>query len=417
MARNQTKTMWGSIDMIPPRRGQRTGKYRARYFYGDKRYSSTFITQGQALDWLSDQRTLIARGIWTPPSQQIKEQTRGSVNFKTYANNWVETRENSHGELLSDSTKEKYVSLIRASMKEFYQVRVSDITQAEVQLWWSRGIASGKKTTAAKAYSLLHSIMQTAVDEGLLTKNPCQVKGGSQARTGNDRQMPTDEELDEILGYLREHRPQYVLPVKIAAWANLRWGELTSITKKDVEIRRTETKNGTPGKIEVVYLDVNKEVVKIANKGRIIKKPKSAAGVREVPVTGALAEEIAEHVEKLESPDSLLFATKNGDFLPHSTFNRWFKRAAKAAGRPELQIHGLRHHASTKIAQQGATVKEIQAFMGQSTSKAAMVYQHAEEERLLQLTKSMHETQEAETKKREAKKKKVRRDKAKKSAA
>ena len=46
-----------------------------------------------------------------------------------------------------------------------------------------------------------------------------------------------------------------------------------------------------------------------------------------------------------------------------------------------LRFHDLRHTAGTLSAQTGATTKEIMARLGHARARAAMVYQHATEDR------------------------------------
>jgi integrase len=46
-----------------------------------------------------------------------------------------------------------------------------------------------------------------------------------------------------------------------------------------------------------------------------------------------------------------------------------------------LHRHDLRHTGSTWSAQSGATLKEVMARIGHSSTRAAMVYQHATRER------------------------------------
>jgi integrase len=46
-----------------------------------------------------------------------------------------------------------------------------------------------------------------------------------------------------------------------------------------------------------------------------------------------------------------------------------------------LRFHDLRHTAGTLAARTGATTKELMARLGHATPRAAMVYQHAAEDR------------------------------------
>jgi integrase len=55
--------------------------------------------------------------------------------------------------------------------------------------------------------------------------------------------------------------------------------------------------------------------------------------------------------------------------------------AIEAAEMPGLRFHDLRHTAGTIAAQTGATTKELMARLGHASPRAALIYQHATEER------------------------------------
>ena len=50
-------------------------------------------------------------------------------------------------------------------------------------------------------------------------------------------------------------------------------------------------------------------------------------------------------------------------------------------GRPDLHLHDLRHSGLTWVAASGASLAELMRRGGHSTPSAAMVYQHATEDR------------------------------------
>ena len=55
---------------------------------------------------------------------------------------------------------------------------------------------------------------------------------------------------------------------------------------------------------------------------------------------------------------------------------RHYYKARKAAGRPDLRFHDLRHTGAVLAAQSGATLAELMLRLGHSTPGAAMRYQH-----------------------------------------
>lgn len=55
--------------------------------------------------------------------------------------------------------------------------------------------------------------------------------------------------------------------------------------------------------------------------------------------------------------------------------------ACAAAGIPDAHFHDLRHTGGTLAATTGATTKELMTRLGHSSTRAAMIYQHATRDR------------------------------------
>lgn len=112
--------------------------------------------------------------------------------------------------------------------------------------------------------------------------------------------------------------------------------------------------------------------------------PKSRAGTRTVAFPEEIAGEIRWHLEKFAEPgkQGLVFVGPKGGKLRRSNFHAsvWSK-AREAAGMPNLHIHDLRHTGGTLSAATGATLKELMARLGHSSVRAAMIYQHASQDR------------------------------------
>jgi integrase len=103
--------------------------------------------------------------------------------------------------------------------------------------------------------------------------------------------------------------------------------------------------------------------------------------------------------------DGLLFPNKNGEqqspagFYGYPTVwhksgpkkgkvkrtGRGWYRARQAAKREDLHFHDLRHSGLTAAAQAGATLAELMAMAGHTTPGAAMLYQHAAQDRMQDL--------------------------------
>ena len=114
--------------------------------------------------------------------------------------------------------------------------------------------------------------------------------------------------------------------------------------------------------------------------------PKSDAGKRPISLPAGLRGDIEIHLDRHAQAGrhGRLFVGPLGGIPRRRNFNRVWKAALKSAGIPgdmDLHLHDLRHTGSTWSAQSGATLKELMARIGHSSTRAAMIYQHASRER------------------------------------
>ena len=72
-----------------------------------------------------------------------------------------------------------------------------------------------------------------------------------------------------------------------------------------------------------------------------------------------------------------MFLGPKGATLRRSNFNKAWRKAAIAAGVPELHFHDLRHTGNTLAAATGASLRELMERMGRASTRAALLYQHA----------------------------------------
>nr|WP_306294657.1 tyrosine-type recombinase/integrase [Paenarthrobacter nitroguajacolicus] len=279
------------------------------------------------------------------------------------------TRTNSKGEPLRIRTREEYQRLLNGPLAEFLPLMLGAISPARVRTWRSALMAEGNVTQTSRAYSLLSSIISTAVQDGIATSNPCQIKSGHSTTTGKAVKPPTDDELATMLKTIT---PEYRAIVIVAAVGGLRFGEATELRANSVNVECDDN-----GAVTAVRLSITQAVVKTATKGRLVGEPKSAAGVRTLAIFGEDAEILADHVQG-KTGNALLFPAADGtSHLSQSTLWRHWNKARVAAGRKDLPFHGLRHYAGTRYAQAGATTSETMARLGHSSVKAAMRYQHS----------------------------------------
>ena len=100
---------------------------------------------------------------------------------------------------------------------------MAGITAPRVRLW-RQGLLDGGVggSTVAKAYRLLRAVLNTAVDDDIIGRNPCRLKGA-----GNE---PTPERpvisVETVYAIASAMPDCYRTLVLLAAFGSLRWGEL-----------------------------------------------------------------------------------------------------------------------------------------------------------------------------------------------
>nr|WP_281371667.1 site-specific integrase [Petropleomorpha daqingensis] len=222
----------------------------------------------------------------------------------------------------------------------------------------------------AQSYRLLRAILNVAVADEAIASNPCRLRGGGTPRASRPSRALTAVEalqLAEQLG--RDRRTErYRALVLVLAFGGLRFGEATALRRSDV----------LPGG----RVRVERSVRRVGGQW-VSGEPKTDAGHRTVTLPAGVAAALEDHLEKhvRPSPDALLFSTSSGGYLARSNWNSTFRRAADAIGLPAVRPHELRHTGATLAAATGATTKELMRRLGHSSPAAALLYQHAADDR------------------------------------
>ncbi len=110
----------------------------------------------------------------------------------------------------------------------------------------------------------------------------------------------------------------------------------------------------------------------------------SEAGTRTVILPAFLRRELRWHLDSYAEPglDGLIFAGEKGAPFRRSSFGRKWRRAREAVGMPEgFRFYDLRHTGHTLSTGSGATLKDTMVRAGQSSEKAALIYQPSDDER------------------------------------
>lgn len=349
------KRRFGSVRKLP------SGRWQARYIGPDglpRKAPDTFDRKRDAEQWLVETEAEIIRKEWIDPDA-------GKITLGEYLNDWVRERD------LKARTREEYERHIRLHVRPFLgDLALNEVTAPRIRGWRADRLAdSVGASTVAKTYRILHAIFATAVDDDLIRRNPCRIKGAGQDKA---EERPTAT-LDQVFAIANAIQPRYRLLVLLATFAQLRFGELVALRRRNVDLDSME-------------LRVRRATAEMEDGTQVDDDPKSDAGKRPISLPAGLIKDIQAHLESFAQagPNGRLFVGPQGGIPRRRNFNRIWKKALKDAGLPaemDLHLHDLRHTGSTWSAQSGATLKELMARIGHSSTRAAMIYQHATRDR------------------------------------
>jgi integrase len=350
------KRSFGNIRKLP------SGRYQVRYTGPDGTYVTghrTYAARADAEAFLTDRRREIDAEEWTAAAAKRKAD---KITFGDYAKTWLTGRQVA-GRPIKERTREHYQSILDDHLTDSFAHRPIDaITPTDVRDWYAETLVD-KPTMRSHAYSLLRTIMGSAVTDELRNDNPCRITGAGRAKRVHKVETASVEEL----AVLTEAMPEKLrLMVTLATWTALRFGELVELRRRDIDLSD-----------EMVR--VRRAAVRVKGGTFLVTTPKSDAGIRDVSIPPHIIPAIEDHLKRFtgKQADALLFPAVNGGHLQPSTFNRHYYKARAKAGRENLRLHDLRHTGGTIAAQTGATLAELMERLGHSTPQAAMRYQHA----------------------------------------
>jgi integrase len=370
---------------------RKSGSYAIRYWdeNGRRHYETIGASRRDAERALTTRLAELQTGAWRPPSQET---------LSAYAERWLERRDpKNSGDLkegrytrtrLSHSTHREYQrSLELYILPSLGRRPLSQITPADVDQLIARMEHEGRAGwTIRNAIGPLRALLADAARHGLIQTNPALNPDLPPVQEHAGKELPQTATqairkallalaaTDPLLGEPDMHA---VCLFDLALGTGLRQGELRALQWSDIER-------------EPRLLRVER-----AYSRDILKRPKSRAGIRTVPifdsVRAALDTLAARALEYgIYAPEQLLFQTEHGGPLHASNFNRrtWQPALRHAGlvdtnGKTIYRFHDLRHTCISRLVAAGADIKLIQAIAGHANATITLNrYSHLLDERL-----------------------------------
>lgn len=342
-----------------------SGRYQASFIPPGSAHRQTapdtFRTKADAARWLALVEADISRGTWL-------DDRAGHETFGNYAR-----------AILHDSPKigvrwrETCERNMRLHLAPLLDVPLRFMTASAVRQWHAAALrGDGGRTSISQSYRFLRMVMNTAVRDGIIGRNPCQIQG---AGTVKSVERPVATPAD-VLALVDAITPRYRTAVLIAAWCGLRRGEIAGLRVTDVDLTE-HTITVRKNRVEPLHAPAKAHD----------KDPKSDAGKRTIAIPPHVMPVVRLHLDEYAGKERL-FVSRDGTPLRGNTLYQAFVRARKQVGL-ELTFHDLRHTGQTLAAQTGATLADLMKRLGHSSMAAARRYLHAVDGRDREIAKAL----------------------------
>ena len=257
----------------------------------------------------------------------------------------------------------------------FGKLCLRDLTSLTIQRYFSE-MASSKLAHESrdKIRDVLSSVLRSAVDYGLLVRNPVENVRMPAERRGRRRTKPylTPAQFDQLIARIPE---PYATMIYVAIFTGLRVSELAGLRWNDVHEEsitvderycrgdwgapKSESSNATIG--------VNRCVVERIHRLKLLTvEVKAGRATRRYRVV------------KSDGADDLVFQSvqKGLPLRDNNILSRFIKPAARAIGLPWVNWRSLRTSHATWLKMVGADVKDAQAQMRHSRASTTLdIYQ------------------------------------------
>lgn len=317
-----------------------------------------------------------------------------------FAEQWASVRR------MTGATSERNINddmrLIRHIAAKTGDVPVRKLDARAIERAYSELLADGLSgTTANHAHIALKSMLEKAVDYGIIAANPCRrvsapkrnkpKRNALDARQAAELRAKLDEsEAAELEALAEKERRQFergnafgreyirgmapvscLMGARIALATGLRRGEVLAVTWGAVDLE-----GGTLSVLRSLTCDGE------------LKEPKTRAGLRTLALDAATLAHLAAWKER-QAAEMRKFGERQtaltpvccsnvGGYLNPANFTHWWEGWREKAGFPGLKMHELRHTQATLLLANGVDVKTVQTRMGHANASITLDwYAHA----------------------------------------
>ena len=329
--------------------------------YNGKKYEATGKTELEAMTKLAEKLAAAKRG---------EDLVSGAMTVSAWYKQWIDLYKKPKG-LTEKSLKmydEKFNGYIRPAIGHMKLKDVKDVHLQRILNSQAGRSASHVK----KIRMVLQEMFKRARQSRLIPYDPAELLELPTVKQGRRRSI-TEEERAAILAVAARHRAG--LWVLTLLYTGMRPGETAALTWSDVDFDHNE-----------IHVHAAKE-----SGNRTIKGPKTASGVRDIPIHAALLPRLLAAKGK---PFSLVFPTKAGTVQNESSMRRMWNsfrteldlqlgaktkdgKIVESVVADDLTPYCLRHTFCTDLQRAGVPINNAKELMGHADIQTtANIYTH-----------------------------------------
>jgi integrase len=277
---------------------------------------------------------------------EYRESSR--VRFEDYARDWVRTYEGRTSRGIRPETIAEYERDLQLHVVPVLgRRRLSEIEQRDLKALARHLSDKGLATATVRiVMAPVRALFATAVEEGVLRVNPAtglRLGAGVKVDPAEKRRALDETELARLI---EETPERWRLVVRFLAQTGLRSGELIALRWEDV--------------------DLGSRRVSVRRRLRLgrVDTPKSSYGIRQVPISTRLAQDLWRHRAAAADEDPVFTGPEGRALRSEFLLRSIVKPAAGRAGVPWAGVHTLRHTCASILFRSGWNAKQVQVVLG-----------------------------------------------------
>jgi len=334
----------------------------------------TMLVQGQEVRrrWKSPMPSRLASERWArekalgflargaKPKKAIEEPPKKEIPTLTkFADLWVERYVIANR--LKPSTSDDYREDLQAHLLPVLGELRLDQIDAEAVQRFKAARTDRMASTVNKILGRLKTMLRSAVEWGVIASVP-PIKRLKEPKLEKPHYTQADDE--KFLAAARDADIKLYTVILLADDAGMRHGEIIALRKEDIRLD-----DGPLGSIVISWSSYN---------GRI--NPTKGNRCRRVPLTPRLRQALLEFLPTVQGP--LVVLSKKGQPIrSEQPLRMWLRELQDELGL-KRGVHILRHTFATQALQNGATLREVQSFMGHANIATTQVYLHTDSDNL-----------------------------------